>query len=85
MPWFDPAGVRPPKAWKQFLLTMSAVYPLSLDYPAPLRPPVRRGTAAGHPLVASLLIAATLTGLLTFVIMPRYTRLMREWLYKDAE
>jgi hypothetical protein len=28
--------------------------------------------------------AVILTGLLTFVIMPRYTRLVRAWLYKDA-
>ena len=83
--WFTPEGARPPKAWKQFLLTTSAVYPLSLIIPRLLAPLFGVAPPLGHPLVASLLVAAILTGLLTFVIMPRYTRLVRGWLYKDAE
>ena len=83
--WFTPEGARPPRAWKQFLLTASAVYPLSLVIPRLLSPLFDVAPPLGHPLVASLLVAVILTGLLTFVIMPRYTRLVRGWLYKDAE
>jgi antibiotic biosynthesis monooxygenase (ABM) superfamily enzyme len=83
--WFTPEGTRPPKAWKQFLLTASAVYPLSLILPRLLAPLYRAAPALGHPLISALVMAALLTGLLTFVIMPRYTRLVRRWLYKETE
>lgn len=82
--WFTPEGARPPKPWKQFLITTSAVYPLSLIIPRVLAHLFKVAPPLGHPLVASLLVAASLTGLLTFVIMPRYTRLVRGWLYKDT-
>jgi antibiotic biosynthesis monooxygenase (ABM) superfamily enzyme len=83
--WFKPEGTRPPKAWKQFLLTASAVYPLSLILPRLLAPLYRVAPPLGHPLISALLMAALLTGLLTFVIMPRYTRLVRRWLYQESE
>ena len=83
--WFTPEGTRPPKAWKQFLLTASAVYPLSLILPRLLAPLYRVAPPLGHPLISALLMATLLTGLLTFVIMPRYTRMVRRWLYKESE
>jgi uncharacterized protein len=82
--WFTPEGVRPPKPWKQFLLTLSAVYPLSLIIPSLFNPLFRVEPALGHPLLSGLLIAATLTALLTFVIMPHYTRLVKRWLYGET-
>lgn len=83
--WFTPEGVRPPKPWKQFLLTLSAVYPLSLIIPSLLSPLFPVAPILGHPLMSGLLIAATLTALLTFVIMPHYTRLVKRWLYDETE
>jgi antibiotic biosynthesis monooxygenase (ABM) superfamily enzyme len=83
--WFTPEGVRPPRPWKQFLLTLSAVYPLSLIISFLLIPLVRIVPLLGQPLIGGLLIAATLTALLTFVIMPRYTRLAKRWLYDEKE
>lgn len=82
--WFTQEGVRPPKAWKQFLLTTSAGYPLTLIIPRLLSPLFGAAPPLAHPLVASLLAAAILTGLLTFVIMPRYTRLVKGWLYEES-
>ncbi|MBC7932351.1 MAG: antibiotic biosynthesis monooxygenase [Rubrivivax sp.] len=82
--WFTPEGVKPPKPWKQFLLTLTAVYPLSLIIPRLYGPLFRSAPTLGHPLVAGLLIAATLTALLTFLIMPRYTRLVRRWLFEET-
>ena len=81
--WFTPEGVKPPRPWKQFLLTLSAVYPLSLVIPPLFRPLGRVVPILGQPFIFGLLIAATLTALLTFVIMPRYTRLVKKWLYTD--
>lgn len=83
--WFTPEGVRPPKPWKQFLLTLSAVYPLSLIIPSLFSPFFPVAPILGHPLISGLLIAATLTALLTFVIMPHYTRLVKRWLYEEPD
>jgi uncharacterized protein len=83
--WFEPKGVKPPKPWKQFLLTASAVYPLSLIIPKLLAPLFRIAPSLGGTLISGLLIAAILTALLTFVIMPHYTRLVSKWLYEDVE
>ncbi|HEU0185898.1 MAG TPA: antibiotic biosynthesis monooxygenase [Blastocatellia bacterium] len=83
--WFEPKGVRPPKPWKQFLLTTTAVYPLSLIIPKLLAPLFRIAPPLGNKLIAGLLVAAILTALLTYVVMPNYTRLARKWLYEEAE
>lgn len=83
--WFTPEGVRPPKPWKQFLLTVSAVYPLSLILPRLLGSLFRVAPFLGHPLISALLMATMLTGLLTFVIMPHYTLLVKRWLYEESE
>lgn len=83
--WFTPSGIKPPKPWKQFLLTLTAVYPLSLLIPRLLRLLLDVVPVLNHELIRAALMAATLTGLLTFVIMPRYTRLAKRWLYEEAE
>lgn len=80
--WFTPEGMRPPKPWKQFLLTLTAVYPLSLAIPRLLRFLFQIAPSFEHELIKALLMAAILTGLLTFVVMPRYTRLVKRWLYE---
>jgi len=83
--WFTPEGVKPPRPWKQFILTLTAVYPLSLIIPQLLSPMFQVSPALGNQFVSGLMIAASLTALLTFVIMPRYTRLMKRWLYDATE
>ena len=82
--WFTPEGVKPPKPWKQFILTLSAVYPLSLIIPPIFNPLYRIWPILGQPFISGLLIAASLTALLTFVIMPRYTQLVKKWLYNET-
>jgi antibiotic biosynthesis monooxygenase (ABM) superfamily enzyme len=39
----------------------------------------------GNEFVTAFLMAVILTAMLTFVIMPRYTRLMKRWLYDEEE
>jgi antibiotic biosynthesis monooxygenase (ABM) superfamily enzyme len=81
--WFHPpAGQPPAKRYKQFLLTLSVIYPLTILVPAVLHRllapvPVVSGYWLEH-LVAS----AVLVGLMVYVVMPRYTRLMARWLYR---
>ena len=83
--WFTPEGLRPPKPWKQFVLTLSAVYPLSLIISSLVTVLLSVAPILANPLISGLLIAASLTALLTFVVMPRYTRLMKWWLYDETE
>ena len=83
--WFTPEGVKPPKLWKQFVLTVSAVYPLSLIIPVFLSPLGKLAPVLGNEFVAAFLMAGILTGMLTFVIMPPYTRLLKRWLYGNEE
>jgi len=83
--WFTPEGSPAPAAWKQFLLTTSAVYPLSLVIPRLLGLLFKAVPALDREPVAALLMALILTGLLTFVVMPPYTRLMRRWLFAQAK
>lgn len=83
--WFTPEGMKPPKRWKQFLLTLSAVYPLTLILPLVLGPLFSLiPPPLNHQFVRAFAVAAALIALLTFVIMPRYTRLVRRWLYEES-
>lgn len=83
--WFTPETTKPPKPWKQFLLVLSAIYPLSLIIPYLLTPLFRAVTPLNHPLIRGLLIATTIVGLMTFVVMPPYTRLVKRWLYEEQK
>lgn len=76
--WFTPPAVRPPKRWKQFLLTLSAIFPLTVVVPRALMP-----LLDGVPLLAAkAAIAAVIVALMVYAIMPRYTRLVSGWLYR---
>jgi antibiotic biosynthesis monooxygenase (ABM) superfamily enzyme len=80
--WFSlpDQPVKAPPKWKATLVTMLGAYPVAFGinwllapqittWPLPLR-------ALAFPLVAA--------PLLTFLIMPRLSRLLRNWLYPDA-
>lgn len=82
--WFTPpapAPNPPPPAWKQWLITLSALYPLIFLVPLAWSPAFHNLVVFDVPGTRQLVTAATITALLTFVIMPRYTRLVRRWLY----
>lgn len=81
--WFTPEGVPAPKPWKQILLTVTAVYPLSLIIPRLLAPLFYVAPSFDRELIRALLMAVILTALLT-LIMPPYTRLVRRWLFDKA-
>jgi antibiotic biosynthesis monooxygenase (ABM) superfamily enzyme len=56
-----------------------------LIIPRLLTPLFHIAPTLGNELIAGLLVAAILTALLTFVVMPHYTRLAQKWLYEEAE
>jgi len=78
--WFAltevPAGSPPPRA-KMAFVTLLAIYPLSLALPALLAPALTPVPA----LLRSLVISVLLILLMTYVVMPRMTRLFARWLY----
>lgn len=72
-------GAPPPPPYKMALLTWITIFPLITAVVAITAPLVEE-----LPLVARLGITTTLTvPLMTWVVMPRVTRLLRGWLYPD--
>ena len=81
--WFRPtAGQRPAKRYKQFLLTLSVIYPLTMLVPAVLRNLFDRVLPTPNYFTEHFIASAAIVALMVYVIMPRYTRLMSRWLYK---
>ena len=82
--WFQPVPVpqRRARPYKQFLTTLSVIYPLTLLVPCLLRPLLGYAPALEHVLVEHLIVAAIIVGLMTYVAMPRYVRLVDDWLYR---
>lgn len=77
--WFSLPGrtaPAPPK-WKMASVTILAIIPLVLLMNVLVLPLLE-----GWPLLArTLVFSGTLTGLMTWVVMPRFTRLFRRFLY----
>jgi antibiotic biosynthesis monooxygenase (ABM) superfamily enzyme len=80
--WFrPPSGKGFPSRLKQSAVTLLVLYPLTLIVPrlwglgSQIAPPL------GNVFVLNLVVDATIVGLLTYVFMPRATRLFSRWLY----
>jgi antibiotic biosynthesis monooxygenase (ABM) superfamily enzyme len=81
--WFTPEGAKAqtPVRWKQFLVTWSAIYPLVLGVsPGVVRGMRSLGVEAG-PLLTHLVATGLTVWLMTYVVMPRYTKLLKRWLF----
>lgn len=81
--WFVPEGARAqvPVRWKQALMTWSAIYPLVSVAPLVILPALRAlGLPALRPL-DTLIVTGLVVCLMVWVVMPRYTRLVRRWLF----
>jgi uncharacterized protein len=81
--WFalhDLGVVKPPPRWKMYLVTLSAAYPVGLLLAEAVIPLV-----TGLPLLMrQAIFTLVFTTTLTFVILPRLTRLLRGWLYAPS-
>jgi antibiotic biosynthesis monooxygenase (ABM) superfamily enzyme len=77
--WFSLPGqaLPPPPKWKMCLVTFGAVYPLSIVFNWLVAPRVHDWAL----LVRAVFFPVALVPLLTFVVMPRLSRLLRGWLY----
>ena len=78
--WFTLPNTRamvPPPRWKMFLVTWAAVFVLTSTLIPAVTPLLE-----GWPFLARQLVTnALVSGLLTWVVMPRLTRLLKSWLY----
>jgi antibiotic biosynthesis monooxygenase (ABM) superfamily enzyme len=81
--WFTPPDPeqKHAKTYKQFLITWSAIFPLTIFVPWVLHPLFRTVPFFGLPGISNLLISALIVGALNYIVMPRYTRLVATWLY----
>ncbi|WP_374581376.1 hypothetical protein [Pseudoduganella sp.] len=75
--WFMPA-MRQPRPFKQFLLTLSAIYPLSQGVPMLLRWLTRDWGLP--PALQQLCATVLLVWLMVYVVMPRYVKAVSGWL-----
>ena len=75
--WMPPPGQAPARPYKQFLLVWSVIYPLQLVTPLLV------GSVLTAPVWLRALIGTGLVvAVMTWVIMPRYTRAVSGWLYR---
>jgi antibiotic biosynthesis monooxygenase (ABM) superfamily enzyme len=78
LPWQP--NLPPPPPAKMALLTLLAIYPLAYVTAILLRPLL----AVLPPPLGMLVMSAVDVSLLTWVVMPRVTRLFRRWLYPTS-
>jgi len=74
--------IKSPVRWKQYLITWSAIYPLSLIIPLILLPPLRMMNIPPIRLIDSFFVSGLIVLLMVYLIMPYYTRWIKKWLYK---
>jgi len=81
--WFTPPLVgKPARPYKQFLVTLSAIFPISLVVSWLLKPVFAWLPLLALPGLRQLISAAILVGLMVYVVMPRYTRAVSRWLFR---
>ena len=81
--WFTPQA-KPQRAapYKQFLVTLSVIYPLTIVIPLLLHPVFDLVPVKTHAYVRQFFVDAAIVALIIYVIMPRYTRAIAKWLYR---
>ncbi len=81
--WFTPQpAARLVKPYKQFAATLSVIFPLTMVIPPLLQPAFDWLPLLGLPGVRHFIVAAIIVGLMVYVIMPRYTRILSKWLFR---
>jgi len=77
--WFSIPGqpLKTPPRYKTALLTWAVVYVL-INFLGTFLTPLLRGLP---PLIISLIISGIMVGMLTYIVMPRVSRLFSRWLY----
>lgn len=81
--WFTPgeAKARLPVRWKQFLVTWSAIYPLSIGMQLAVTPLFHELGLPQNRYLYTLCTTGLVVALMVYVVMPRYTKLLKRWLF----
>jgi antibiotic biosynthesis monooxygenase (ABM) superfamily enzyme len=81
--WFTPQGAkaRVPVRWKQFLITWSAIFPLSLLASQLLLPLLHEIGLPNERYLNALIASGMVVAAMVYVVMPRYTKLVQRWLF----
>ena len=84
---FNPVGEKPktPVRWKQFLVTWSAIFPLVAGIPLGLLPILKWLNIPNTHLLNTLILTGVVVSLMVYVVMPRYTKLVRHWLFEQLQ
>jgi len=82
--WFTPEGAKTklPVRWKQFLVTWSAIFPLSLLGPFVIIPLLHKSGMPQDRYLDALCVTGVVVFLMVYVVMPRYTKLVHRWLFE---
>ena len=80
--WFNPeteTGAKPPR-WKQAVVTLCVILPLTLLVPIVWGPILRLHPFLSNYVVATFLVTVTIVVLVVYLLMPAATRLFAPWL-----
>lgn len=82
--WFTPEapGQRHPVRWKQWLVTTSVIWPLTLVVPPALEPLFQAVPFSGQWGVSQGIVAAIIVAVVIYLIMPPYVKLLTGWLFR---
>jgi len=77
--WFTPAEAKAkvPIRWKQYLVTWSAIFPLAFAVPLLVTPILQYLGLPNNRLVGTFTVTGIVVFLMVYLVMPRYTRLLR--------
>lgn len=80
--WFTSytEGHRAPKRWKQWLMSVSVIWPLTMFVPLLWEPLFKAAPVLGHWGLRQGFVAVTVVALVVYVVMPPYARLLSKWL-----
>lgn len=75
-------NAKSPSKWKQFIVTWSAIYPLSILSPLLLIPFLKFLKIPQNHYISGIFISGFIVFMMVFIIMPRYTKLIKKWFFK---
>ncbi|MBL0740720.1 hypothetical protein [Chryseolinea lacunae] len=71
-----------PVRWKQYLVTWSAIYPLSIVVPLIILPILKMVHIPENKFLSSFFVSGSVVFIMVYLLMPNYTRIIKKWLYK---
>ncbi|MCE8038452.1 antibiotic biosynthesis monooxygenase [Halomonas sp. MCCC 1A11062] len=82
--WFTPPtpASRQPTRWKQWLVTTSVIWPLTIIVPLLWQPLFGLLPLLGTWGIRHGLVAATIVALVVYLVMPRVVKLVAPWLFR---